>query len=171
MRKAKRAVGAIVLGLLLVTGISPGHVNAETQGTDLTANLPIDAQITNERDGKELVEASSCNTFNLWLYNPNCTYSKQRQTIYRIDNAELRIGYFQGVQYGWGKFVTPEPGATVWLDVDTNGDGIWDKHSRADHDGFTIAHATNWSAPSVKAIRIAVRHANNSWSFGPWWSW
>ncbi|WP_408008470.1 hypothetical protein ACJROX_28110 [Pseudalkalibacillus sp. A8] len=92
MRKARGIVMALVLGLLLlVVGISPDNVNAETESKDITK--------------------STCNTYRFWLYNPNCTL--HRQTIYTVDNAELRIGYYQGIQYGWGRFVTPEPGATV----------------------------------------------------------
>ncbi|OME92228.1 MULTISPECIES: hypothetical protein [Paenibacillus] len=139
MKKASVVVMALVLGLLLVAGVSPGNVNA------------------NECD------------LALWIH-PNCTVAESRKTIYTVDNAELRVGYYRTVYYAWGRFTTSEPGATVWLDIDTNGDGHWDEHSKIDNDGYTWAHVTNASAPRVEAMRISIRHANNTWSFGPWWS-
>ncbi|MGK9185668.1 hypothetical protein KXS12_25995 [Priestia filamentosa] len=67
---------------------------------ETTTSMLIDT--TYESKGKEQIEISSGNTFNFWLYSSNGTL--QRQTIYKVDNAELRIGYYQGVQYGLGRF-------------------------------------------------------------------
>ncbi|WP_128437252.1 hypothetical protein [Streptomyces cyaneus] len=71
----------------------------------------------------------------------------QRGTI----GIELRSGYYNGYQYGWGRLVGSgwDPRGWIWLDISTDGGRTW---SFADgtylSDGTGYAHTSGWLTQS-----------------------
>lgn len=101
-----------------------------------------------------------------WLKDPACAGS--RTTIYQTGNVALRVGSFNGQQFGWGK---KYKGDYVWIrfEVDKDGDrkrDTWD-YSGVKAPTYTKGYPT--SSSSDRAFRVCGERADGSGSCTPWW--
>lgn len=103
-----------------------------------------------------------------WLHEANCTTN--RSTVYTFENAALRVGYYKGIQYGWGK-IYPGRYAQVRFEVDLNGDRRPDTSSGVIYiegvQSYTEAYPT--ASSSKRAFRICVEDGKLPRKCGPWW--
>jgi hypothetical protein len=44
-----------------------------------------------------------------------------KSTVYTVDNVELRVGYYNRKQYGWGRFTIYSPGETLYFEISEDG--------------------------------------------------
>lgn len=101
-----------------------------------------------------------------WLSDANCTTN--RSTVYKIGNGALRIGYYNGKQYGWGKLYAGEYDF-IFFHVDLDGDRKSDLSSYNFGQGtYTLAYPS--SSSSKRAFRACVGKIDVDGSIcGPWW--
>ncbi|MGF7086372.1 hypothetical protein JOD24_000200 [Kroppenstedtia sanguinis] len=97
-----------------------------------------------------------------WLNDPLC--AKNRSTVYKNKNVELRIGYWKGKQYGWARLIK---GNTVDFQVDLNGDRRVDIGSmviNAKPGNYTKAY------PASSSSKVAFRACGGKpVTCTPWW--
>ncbi|QKI83382.1 hypothetical protein [Kroppenstedtia eburnea] len=134
--------------------------------TGVQASTDIRVQMTAKADSIG-TQAFFCFTdSNGWLNNPDCTTN--RSTIYRTKNVELRVGYWNGKQYGWGRLIA---GDTVYFQVDLNGDRRVDIGSMCmlcDPGTYTNAYPT--SSSSKVAFRVCgANRYSDPLTCTPWW--
>lgn len=104
------------------------------------------------------VKTSACDYGNGWI-NPDCTTN--RSTIYSIPGGELRVGYYNGKQYGWGKLTS---GSGLWFDVSNDGGKTIATYDFVNAIGNTTKGYIASSSTSRK-----FRICNVSGNCGPWW--
>lgn len=106
----------------------------------------------------------ACTFSGAWLTDPNCTTN--RSTVYPVGYAELRIGYYNGKLYGWGKLYGGNFDDVVF-DVDLNGDRKVDETKVVTEDGsYTWAYPASGS--SAVAFRVCVFSVYD-FDCGPCW--
>lgn len=104
------------------------------------------------------------------LNDPGC--ATNRSTIYTIDNASLRVGWYNGRQYGWARYESwDRSDDQLHFEVDVNGDRRFDyRYSifQASDFAYTTGYAT--SSSSARAFRVCVkRWYSDHYRCGPWW--
>ncbi|MFJ4789607.1 hypothetical protein [Streptomyces sp. NPDC088794] len=90
--------------------------------------------------------------------------------------AQVRTGYANGVQYGWGRVVGGSGGRSVVFEVDIDGDRVWDCAAWTHSTAATIwTTGTQTSSSSSRAFRACVVpnwelcSSSVAVSITPWW--
>lgn len=101
----------------------------------------------------DAIDPASAEIQSTWI-NPLKTTN--RSTIYRAGNGALRIGYYNGKQYGWGKLYKGEFDE-LYFYVDLNGDRVADLTRRIvpGSGSWTMGYPT--SSSSKRAFQVCVK--------------
>jgi hypothetical protein len=113
------------------------------------------------------VGAQACEIYNAWLSDPDCTTN--RSTVRTISNAELRVGYYNGQQYGWGRLTTSSSGYTLFFDVSFDGGQTIGTYDYITSGTSTI---TTWAYPASsdpnRRFRVCIL-SDTSYQCSSWW--
>ena len=123
---------------------------------------PVTAKAARNQSG-----ALACTFQGAWLEDANCT--SNRSTVYTVGNGELRTGYYNGVQYGWGRLEAGDY-ELLHFQVDLDGDRVPDEFQATSGAGnFTWAYPA--SASSDRAFRVCVYDEDYQLETRctPWW--
>lgn len=120
-----------------------------------------------EAASRDQVQTTSCTFSGKWLTDANCTTN--RSTVYTFENVSLRVGYYNGYQYGWAKF-NKEPKTSKEVPIlEVSFDG-----------GQTVADSNasyslsyTWAYPASNDRNRKFRACYYVWEYpvscGPWW--
>ncbi len=113
------------------------------------------------------IGASACEYANGWI-DPGCATGNS--TVFEYWEGELRIGYYNGKQYGWGRWRAgyPQQFKQLYLEVDLDGDRHYDDISAVMSNGYTWGYPT--SPDRKRAFRICLwEHITPRYTCSGWW--
>jgi hypothetical protein len=114
------------------------------------------------------VGTQACTFYGSWLTDTDCTAN--RSTVLSIDNAELRVGYYNGQQFGWGRLTTSSPGYTLYFYVSFDGGKTIHDHDYISSGSSLI---TTWAHPTSsdpnRRFQICIYKGVTLSQCSPWW--
>lgn len=132
----------------------------------MMGSLPVSAESPHKSKTSGEVGIEGCEYWDSWI-DANCTYN--RSTVYPWLGVELRKGYYNGKQYGWGRFTASDPDDYLRFEVSFDGGRTVATHAEA-----TPAMGATWAYPTSsdpnRKFRVCVAESYyDPYYCGSWW--
>lgn len=130
----------------------------------LMGSLPVSAQATTNKMTMNCTSDFS----GPWLLEPDCTYN--RSTIYAVGNSELRVGYYNGKQYGWARLTAYSPNQYVMFQISEDG-GKTVANATTAYQQYNHRYTYGYPTSSSDSRRFRICYSSNGSTSvcGDWW--